>query len=84
MMAFLTTKAEYMTLTRKLKEDTWLKGLFVESGFELRLVAGIVTCALTKVVPNPEVPTLVEAAAYLRRLTIITKVEIVRILVYNS
>ncbi|GKB45591.1 trichome birefringence-like protein 25 [Tanacetum coccineum] len=43
---------EYMTLTRKLKEDTWLKGLSAESGFELRLVAGIATCALTKVVPS--------------------------------
>ncbi|GKF06203.1 hypothetical protein Tco_0036871 [Tanacetum coccineum] len=44
---------EYMTLTGKLKEDTWLKGLSAESGFELWLVAGIATCALTKVVPSP-------------------------------
>ncbi|GKF10308.1 hypothetical protein Tco_0048234, partial [Tanacetum coccineum] len=43
---------EYMTLTEKLKDDTWLKGLSAESGFELRLVAGIATCALTKVVPS--------------------------------
>nr|GFA13466.1 zinc finger, CCHC-type [Tanacetum cinerariifolium] len=34
--------------------------------------------------PQFEVPTLVEAVAYRRRLTIITKVEIVRILVCNS
>nr|GEV45611.1 integrase, catalytic core [Tanacetum cinerariifolium] len=34
--------------------------------------------------PQSEVPALVEAAAYPRRLTIITKVEIVRILVCNS
>ncbi|GJY75727.1 reverse transcriptase domain-containing protein [Tanacetum coccineum] len=27
---------EYMTLTGKLKDDTWLKGLSAESGFELR------------------------------------------------
>ncbi|GJU31360.1 hypothetical protein Tco_1174949 [Tanacetum coccineum] len=44
---------EYITLTEKLKEDTWLKGLSTESGFELRLVAGIATCALTKVVLSP-------------------------------
>ncbi|GJT81227.1 hypothetical protein Tco_1055569 [Tanacetum coccineum] len=37
--------------TMSLEEDTWLKG--AESGFELRLVAGIATCALTKVVPSP-------------------------------
>ncbi|GJX24295.1 hypothetical protein Tco_0228740 [Tanacetum coccineum] len=43
---------EYMTLTGKLKEDTWLKGLSIESRFELRLVAGIATCALTKVAPS--------------------------------
>jgi hypothetical protein len=53
MMTFLTTKAEYMTLTGELKEDTWLKGLSTESGFELRLVAGIATGALTKAVPGP-------------------------------
>ncbi|PWA92359.1 copia-like retroelement pol polyprotein [Artemisia annua] len=35
MMALLTTKAEYMTLTEELKEDTWLKGHSTESGFEL-------------------------------------------------
>ncbi|GJW54018.1 hypothetical protein Tco_0098103 [Tanacetum coccineum] len=34
--------------------------------------------------PQSDVPALVEAAAYRRRLTIITKVEIVRILVCNS
>ncbi|GJU95649.1 hypothetical protein Tco_1320405 [Tanacetum coccineum] len=36
--------------TMSLEEDTWLKG--AESGFELRLVAGIATCALMKVVPS--------------------------------
>lgn len=53
MMALLTTEAKYMTLTRGLKEDTWLKGLSTESGFELRLVADIATGALTKAVPGP-------------------------------
>ncbi|GJW93538.1 hypothetical protein Tco_0173210 [Tanacetum coccineum] len=52
-MALLTTEAKYMTLAKKLKEDTWLKRFSAESGFELKLVAGIATCALTKVVPNP-------------------------------
>ncbi|GJS01795.1 tetratricopeptide-like helical domain-containing protein [Tanacetum coccineum] len=34
---------EYMTLTGKLKEDTWLKGLSAESGFELStLLNGLV------------------------------------------
>lgn len=53
MMTLLTTKVEYMTLTGELKEDTWLKGFSTELGFELRLVAGIATGALTKVVPGP-------------------------------
>ncbi|PWA46693.1 hypothetical protein CTI12_AA506050 [Artemisia annua] len=35
MMALLTTKAEYTTLAGELKEDTWLKGLSTELGFEL-------------------------------------------------
>ncbi|GJX86696.1 ribonuclease H-like domain-containing protein [Tanacetum coccineum] len=34
------------------EEDTWLNGLSAESGFELRLVAGIATYALMKVVPT--------------------------------
>ncbi|GJW48703.1 hypothetical protein Tco_0080349 [Tanacetum coccineum] len=38
MMALLTTEAEYTTLTGKLKEDTWLKGFSVESGFELSVM----------------------------------------------
>ncbi|GJX35009.1 hypothetical protein Tco_0246566 [Tanacetum coccineum] len=35
------------------KEGAWLNGLSIESGFELRLVAGIATGALTKAVPDP-------------------------------
>ncbi|GJV74595.1 hypothetical protein Tco_1506179 [Tanacetum coccineum] len=38
MMALLKTKAEYITLTGKLKEDTWLNVLFEGSGFELRFL----------------------------------------------
>ena len=53
MMTLLTTEAEYMTLAGELKEDTWLKGLSTELGFELRLVAGLATGALTKAVPGP-------------------------------
>ena len=53
MMALLTTEADYMTLAGELKADTWLKGLSTELGFELRLVAGIATGALTKAVPGP-------------------------------
>ena len=69
-----------------MKEDTWLKGLSTESRFELRLVVDIATAywCLDEGGPRSEVPALVEAAAYRRRLTITTKVEIVRILVCNS
>ncbi|GKB20472.1 hypothetical protein Tco_0854395 [Tanacetum coccineum] len=34
------------------KEAIWLKGLAIESGFELKIVAGIATGALSKVVPR--------------------------------
>ncbi|GKB67150.1 hypothetical protein Tco_0928562 [Tanacetum coccineum] len=44
-----------------------------KKSFELRLVAGIATCALRKVVPWFQVPALVEVVVYQRRLTIITK-----------
>ncbi|GJZ45275.1 hypothetical protein Tco_0592871 [Tanacetum coccineum] len=46
----------------------WLKGLAIESGFELKIVAGIATGALSKGYPWFEVPALVEAAAYRRFL----------------
>ncbi|GKC11525.1 hypothetical protein Tco_1008307 [Tanacetum coccineum] len=45
------SQAKYMTLTEELKEDTWLKELFTESGFELSLVVGIDIGALIKAVP---------------------------------
>ncbi|GKE57290.1 hypothetical protein Tco_1496475, partial [Tanacetum coccineum] len=43
----------YMTLTEVAKEAIWLKGLATESGFELKMVAGIATCALSKAIPGP-------------------------------
>ncbi|GJT06523.1 zinc finger, CCHC-type containing protein [Tanacetum coccineum] len=44
--------AAYMTLTEAAKEAIWLKGLAIESGFELMIVAGIATRALSKAVPG--------------------------------
>ena len=41
----LTTEAAYMTLTEAAKEAIWLKGLSIESGAKLRLVAVIATGA---------------------------------------
>ena len=46
MMALLTTKVAYMTLVEAVKEAIWLKGLTIESVFELKIVASIVTSAL--------------------------------------
>ncbi|GJR05502.1 zinc finger, CCHC-type containing protein [Tanacetum coccineum] len=40
--ALLTTEAGYMTFTKAWKKEIWLKGLLTESGYELRLVAGLV------------------------------------------
>ncbi|GJZ76973.1 hypothetical protein Tco_0641645 [Tanacetum coccineum] len=53
MMALSTTEAAYMTLTDAAKEAIWLKGLAINSGFELKIVAGIATDALSKVIPGP-------------------------------
>ncbi|GKB87088.1 hypothetical protein Tco_0959360, partial [Tanacetum coccineum] len=53
MMALSTTEAAYMTLTEAAKEDTSLKGLAIESGFELKIVEGIATGALSKAIPCP-------------------------------
>ncbi|GJV80834.1 hypothetical protein Tco_1516704 [Tanacetum coccineum] len=44
--------AGYMTLTEAAKEVIWLKGLAIESGFELKIVAGIATGALSKAIPG--------------------------------
>ncbi|GKC51158.1 hypothetical protein Tco_1073903, partial [Tanacetum coccineum] len=39
------SQAAYMTLTEAANEAIWLKGLAIESGFELKIVAGIATDA---------------------------------------
>ncbi|GJX40086.1 zinc finger, CCHC-type containing protein [Tanacetum coccineum] len=43
MKALSTTEAAHMTVTEAAKEAIWLKGLAIESGFELKIVAGIAT-----------------------------------------
>ncbi|GJU74634.1 zinc finger, CCHC-type containing protein [Tanacetum coccineum] len=52
-MALPTTEAAYMTLTEATTEAIWLKGLIIESGFVLKIVAGIATGALSKALPSP-------------------------------
>nr|GEV95136.1 zinc finger, CCHC-type [Tanacetum cinerariifolium] len=44
--------ATCMTLTEAAKEAIWLKGLAIESGFKLKIVAGIATGALFKAIPG--------------------------------
>nr|GEY66180.1 zinc finger, CCHC-type [Tanacetum cinerariifolium] len=46
------SQAAYITLTEAAKEAIWLKGLAIESGFELKIVAGIATGALSKDIPG--------------------------------
>ncbi|GKB35149.1 retrovirus-related pol polyprotein from transposon TNT 1-94 [Tanacetum coccineum] len=48
MEALSTTKVRYMMFTEVRKKELWLKRLLTESGYELRLVAGIATSALVK------------------------------------
>ncbi|GJX90172.1 hypothetical protein Tco_0343498 [Tanacetum coccineum] len=43
MKALSTTEAAHMTVTEAAKEAIWLKGLAIESGFKLKIVAGIST-----------------------------------------
>ncbi|GKB88833.1 hypothetical protein Tco_0961105, partial [Tanacetum coccineum] len=50
MEALSTTKAGYMTLTETMKEVIRLKGLSIELGAKLGLVAIVATCELTKAV----------------------------------
>ncbi|GJT18577.1 zinc finger, CCHC-type containing protein [Tanacetum coccineum] len=64
MEALSTTKAGYMTFTEAWKKEIWLKGLLVELGYELSLVAGIAAGALVKGGSRSEVPAQVEVAAY--------------------
>ncbi|GKE45919.1 hypothetical protein Tco_1473203, partial [Tanacetum coccineum] len=52
MMDLSPTEAGYMTLTKAAKEAIWLNGLAIKSGFELKIVAGIATCALSKAIPD--------------------------------
>ncbi|GJX48306.1 hypothetical protein Tco_0273496, partial [Tanacetum coccineum] len=47
------SQAGYMTLTEASKEAIRLKGLAIESGFELKIIAGIATGALSKAIPSP-------------------------------
>ncbi|GJT07084.1 hypothetical protein Tco_0841546 [Tanacetum coccineum] len=46
------SQAVYMTFTKAAKEAIWLKGLSIESRFELKIVAGIATGALSKAIPG--------------------------------
>ncbi|GJV33603.1 hypothetical protein Tco_1394003 [Tanacetum coccineum] len=64
MEALSTTEAGYMTFTEAWKKEIWLKGLLTESGYELRLVAGIATGALVKGCSRSEVPAQVKVVAY--------------------
>ncbi|GJW73729.1 hypothetical protein Tco_0133099 [Tanacetum coccineum] len=53
MMALSTTEVGYMTFTQVWKKERWLKGLLTESGFELKIGAGIGTGGLLKAIPSP-------------------------------
>nr|GEY40497.1 hypothetical protein [Tanacetum cinerariifolium] len=59
-----TIEVRYMTFTEARKKEIWLNGLLTESGYELRLVAGIATGALVKGCSWSEVPAHVKVAAY--------------------
>ncbi|GJR18436.1 hypothetical protein Tco_0966963 [Tanacetum coccineum] len=48
----ITVMAGYMTLTEAANEAIWLKGLAIESGFELKIVADIASGALSKAIPG--------------------------------
>nr|GEV18281.1 pyruvate kinase [Tanacetum cinerariifolium] len=50
--ALSPTEARYMTLTEAAKKTIWIKGLVIESGFELKIVASIATGALSKAIPG--------------------------------
>nr|GEX92041.1 zinc finger, CCHC-type [Tanacetum cinerariifolium] len=49
----ITVMAAYMTLTKAANEAIWLKGLAIDSGFVLKIVAGIATGSLSKAIPGP-------------------------------
>ncbi|GJW84192.1 hypothetical protein Tco_0157337 [Tanacetum coccineum] len=46
------TMGRLITVMEAAKEAIWLKGLAIESGFELKIVAGIATGALSKAIPG--------------------------------
>ncbi|GJU21297.1 hypothetical protein Tco_1154639 [Tanacetum coccineum] len=48
----LADVAAFITLTEAAKEAIWLKGLAIESGFELKIVAGIAAGTLSKAIPS--------------------------------
>nr|GFA98191.1 zinc finger, CCHC-type [Tanacetum cinerariifolium] len=48
----ITIMAAYLTLTKAAKDTIWLKGLTIESRFELKIVAGISIGALSKAIPG--------------------------------
>nr|GEW03377.1 zinc finger, CCHC-type [Tanacetum cinerariifolium] len=47
------TPVGYITLAEAAKEAIWLKRLAIESRFELKIVEGIATGSLSKVIPGP-------------------------------
>ncbi|GJU61155.1 hypothetical protein Tco_1238921 [Tanacetum coccineum] len=59
-----------MTLTGAWKKEIWLKGLLVESEYELSLVVGIPIGALVKGGSRSEVPAQVEGAAYRSKMDV--------------
>nr|GEU49363.1 hypothetical protein [Tanacetum cinerariifolium] len=64
MEALSTTKARYITFTEAKKKEIWLKGLLIESGYELSLVAGIASGVLVKGGSRSKVPAQVEVVVY--------------------
>ncbi|GKF69628.1 hypothetical protein Tco_0202685 [Tanacetum coccineum] len=73
MEALSTTEAGYMTFIEDWKKEIWLKGILTESGYELRLVAGIAIDALVKGYSRSEVPALVKVVAYRNWLIVILR-----------
>nr|GEY11396.1 zinc finger, CCHC-type [Tanacetum cinerariifolium] len=60
----LTMPWEDPSLSWAWKKEIWLKGLLTESGYELRLVAGVANGALMKGCSQSEVPAQVKVVAY--------------------
>ncbi|PWA45164.1 subtilisin-like protease SBT1.8 [Artemisia annua] len=79
MMALSTTVAAYMTLTKAAKEAIWLKGLSIESGAKLMLVAVIATSTLEKRRFPIRGSSTVEAAEYRYSLMVILRWKLLKI-----